>query len=76
MKNIYVSDIEKLGLSELLVDVHSESRLYIKDSVLYKKFYEMPLNTAKRKEKKIDILNEIGNIPHAILPIDKLVKIV
>lgn len=78
MKNIDITDIEKLGLDELKVDVHSESDLYRKDNVCYKKFNFSGVSklVQTRKERKLEVIDKLGNIPHAIMPIDKLTEMV
>lgn len=78
MNRVNITNIENMGLEELRVDVHSESNLYRKDNICYKKFNfkDVSALVQRRKEKKIEIISKLGTIPHAIMPIDKLIEMI
>lgn len=80
MREIIVSDNYLSGLTMLNPELHSESDLYYIDNTLYKVFVNNGykprefMTYLNKKEKKIDLLSNLKDIPHAILPQDKLVK--
>lgn len=81
MREIILDDNYLKGLNQLNPEVHTESNIYYKDRTLYKVFTGEGYNERtissylRKKEKKVELISTFENLPHVILPQDKLVKI-
>lgn len=81
MREIILTNDFMSGLKKLDPELHSESNIYVRDRTLYKIFTAegyKPSELAayyKRKEKKIEIISQLENFSHVILPQDKLFRV-
>lgn len=80
MREIVIDDNYLSRLNKLEPELHSESNLYYNDRTLFKVFTCEDISSKSfisylnKKEKKIELLSSLKDIPHVILPQDKLVK--